>query len=141
MNDSQLPVAGLPATACPATACRAKTLEPGQRGNLALGVLTGIRSAVQASRDEGVSRKFVGAQVEIARQAVQRAFEPNSADIPAGADERVLFWLPVTGRLIQRLVLALILGCHSSRLSQFISRRLVTADGGVGDRDLGGDDS
>jgi hypothetical protein len=26
----------------------------------------------------------------------------------------VLFWLPVTGRLIQRLVLALILGCHSS---------------------------
>lgn len=114
MNDSQLPVAGLPATACPATACRAKTLEPGQRGHLALEVLTGSRSVAQAARDEGVSRKFVGAQVELARQAVQHAFEPDSADTPPGADERVLFWLPVTGRLIRRLVLSLILGCHSS---------------------------
>lgn len=114
MADSQLPVAGLPATACPATACRAKTLEPGQRGELALGVLTGSRSVAQAARDEGVSRKFVGAQVELARQAVQHAFEPDSADAPPGADERVLFWLPVTGRLIRRLVLSLILGCHSS---------------------------
>jgi hypothetical protein len=26
----------------------------------------------------------------------------------------VLFWIPVTGRLILRLVLGLILGCHSS---------------------------
>ncbi len=114
MDDSQLPVVGLPATACIATACRAKTLEPGQRGELALGVLTGSRSAAQAARDKGVSRKFVGAQVEIARQAVQHAFEPDSADSPPGRDERVLFWLPVTGRLIQRLVLGLILSCHSS---------------------------
>ncbi|MFM9964125.1 MAG: hypothetical protein ACKV2Q_23220 [Planctomycetaceae bacterium] len=49
-----------------------------------------------------------------ARQAVQQAFQPDSADAPGDADERVLFWIPVTGRLIQRLVLSLILGCHSS---------------------------
>ena len=79
MPDSQLPVAGLPATAYTASVCRAKTLEPGQRGELALGVLTGSRSAAQAARDEGVSRQFVGAQVELARQAVQQAFEPDSA--------------------------------------------------------------
>lgn len=109
MDDSQLSVVGLPASAC-----RAKALEPGQRGELALGVLTGSRSAAQAARDEGVSRKFVGAQVQLARQAVQQAFEPDSADSPGDADERVLFWIPVTGRLIRRLVLALILGCHSS---------------------------
>ena len=114
MSDFQLPVSGLPATADTATVCRAKTLEPGQRGELAWGVLTGSRSVAQAARDEGVSRKFVGAQVEFARQAVQHAFEPDSADTPPGADERVLFWLPVTGRLIRRLVLSLILGCHSS---------------------------
>ena len=116
MDDSQFLVAGLPAiaspaiacpaTACPAIACpaaagRAKALEPGRRGELALGVLTGSRSAAQAARDEGVSRKFVGAQVELARQAVQQAFEPGSADGPVGADERVLFWIPVTGGLIQ----------------------------------------
>ena len=81
MDDSQLPVAGLPASAsranaspaaaCRAAACRSKALEPGRRGELALGVLTGSRSAAQAARDEGVSRKFVGAQVERARQAVQ----------------------------------------------------------------------
>ncbi len=114
MDDSQLPVAGLPATGSSATACRAKTLEPGQWGKLALGVLTGGRSAAQAARDEGVSRKFVGAQVEIARQAVRHAFEPDSADTPPDVDERVLFWIPVTPRLIRRLVLSLILGCHSS---------------------------
>jgi hypothetical protein len=89
-------------------------LEPGQRGELALGVLTGSRSAAQAAREEGVSRKFVGAQVEIARQALQHAFEPDSADAVPDADERVLFRLPITGRLIQRLVLGLILCCHSS---------------------------
>ena len=119
MDDSQLSVAGLPdsacpVSACPVSACRAKALEPGQRGELALGVLTGSRSAAQAARDEGVSRKFVGAQVERARQAVQQAFEPDSADTPGDADERVWFWIPVTGGLIRRLVLSLILGCHSS---------------------------
>jgi hypothetical protein len=52
--------------------------------------------------------------VEIARQAVQHAFDLDFTDVSARADERVLFWLPITGRLIQRLVLGLILGCHSS---------------------------
>jgi hypothetical protein len=100
--------------ACPVTGCRAKLLEPRQRAGLALEVLTGGRSAAQVARDEGVSRKFVGAQVETARQAVHHAFEPAASDTPGGGEERVLFWLPVTGRLIRRLVLGLILGCHSS---------------------------
>ncbi len=118
MADSRLPMVGLPATAvastaCRATACRARTLTLDQRGELALGVLMGSRSAAQAAREEGVSRKFVGAQVEIARQAVQHGFDPDFADVRARADERVLFRLPITGRLIQRLGLGLFLGCHS----------------------------
>ena len=114
MVDSNLLAAGLQGTARQASECRAKQLEPRQRGELALDVLTRTRSAAQVAREEGVSRKFVSMQVGRARQAIHNAFEPCAPDTPAGADERVLFTLPVTDRLIRRLVLALILCCHSS---------------------------
>jgi hypothetical protein len=114
MVDSNLLAAGLQGAARQASDCRAKQLEPSQRGELALDVLTRTRSAAQVAREEGVSRKFVATQVGRARQAIHNAFEPGAPDTPGGADERVLFTLPVTDRLIRRLVLALILCCHSS---------------------------
>ena len=114
MVDSNLLAVGLQETASQAGECRAKQLEPSQRGELALDVLTRTRSVAQVARDEGVSRKFVATQVEIARQAIHKAFAPVDPDASASEGERVLFMLPVTNRLIRRLVLALILCCHSS---------------------------
>jgi Arc/MetJ-type ribon-helix-helix transcriptional regulator len=94
--------------------CRAKTLKPDQRSQMAVEVLGGVRSAAAAARHEGVSRKFVASQVQIVREAVQNAFLPSAVPVVPETDERVLFTIPVTARLIQRLVLALVLYCHSS---------------------------
>ena len=114
MDDSQGCVAELPATGCSGAANRARGWTSGQRGELALGVLTGSRSAAQAAREEGVSRKFVAAQVGIAREAVLDAFPAVATGVTAADEERVLFRLDVTPRLVRRLVLALVLTCHSS---------------------------
>jgi hypothetical protein len=55
-----------------------------------------------------VSRKFVYQQLDIAHDALQRAFAPVPDD-----HEPVLFSLPVTRSWIRQLVLALVLTCHS----------------------------
>src|SRR5207244_10770711 len=56
-----------------------------------------------------VSRPFLYQLAAQAEQALTAAFAP---DLPA--DERVLFWLPVTARWLRRLILTLLLVCHSS---------------------------
>ena len=114
MDDSQGCVAELPATGCSGAVSRARGWTSGQRGELAWGVLTGHRSAARAAREEGVSRKFVAAQVGIAREAVLDAFPVEAVGVTAAEEERVLFRLDVTPRLVRRLVLALVLTCHSS---------------------------
>jgi hypothetical protein len=99
------------------TLCRAKSLEPNRRSELALEVLAGTRSTAAVAREEGVSRKFVASQVDRARQAVQDAFEPSAPDVrdaKQAPEDGVLFTIPVTADLIRRVVLALILYCHSS---------------------------
>ena len=97
--------------------CRAKMLGPNQRRDIALDVLAGTRSTSEVSRSEGVSRKFVSQQAQIAGQAMQVAFEPvaqlATVAVKDPAD-RVLFHIPVTGRFIHKPVLALIFYCHSS---------------------------
>jgi hypothetical protein len=63
----------------------------------------------ELARQLDVSRKFVYQQTTKAEQAIAEAFAP-----PPPADDRVLFCLPVTERWLQRLILALLLHCHSS---------------------------
>jgi hypothetical protein len=60
------------------------------------------------ARQHDVSRKFVYQQADKAAQALAEAFTPEP---PADA---VLFYLPVTETWLQRLILALLLICHSS---------------------------
>src|SRR5215831_8417747 len=75
-----------------ASACPAHRLDPSQRQVLAVAALAGARPVSHLAADYQASRKFV--------------YLP--------ADGRVLFWLPVTAVWLRRLILALLLICHSS---------------------------
>jgi hypothetical protein len=82
-------------------------LTPDARLQLALDALTGQPISLLA-RDHDVSRKFVYQQADKANQALAQAFDPNSPD------GDVLFHLPVTQAWLKRLILGLLLICHSS---------------------------
>jgi hypothetical protein len=105
----------VPSTPAPVAAtlaapiCPAKLLGPDQRQALAIEALAGARPVTQLATDYQVSRKFVYQQVDQAEQALAEAF---AADLPA--DGAVLFYLPVTEVWLRRLILALLLVCHSS---------------------------
>ena len=92
-----------------APVCPAKLLGPQQRQDLALQALVAERAVSQLAQDRQVSRKFVYQQVDKAEQALAAAFDPAPP-----AQDRVLFHLPVTETWLRRLVLALLLICHSS---------------------------
>ena len=97
-----------PTAAVPAPRTPAHALPPAARQQLALDALAG-RSITALARDHDVSRKFVYQQADRAEQALTEAFTP---DPPAG--DAVLFYLPVTEDWLKRLILALLLLCHSS---------------------------
>src|SRR5262249_59657160 len=101
-SDSVAPVPAAPT-------CPAQLLTPTQRQQLAVAALAGARPLTHLATDYQVSRKFVYQQADKAGQALTAAFAPDLA-----ADDRVLFWLPVTARWLRRLILALLLVCHSS---------------------------
>lgn len=76
---------------------------------LALRGLTGSESVTGLAAELGVSRKFVYAQTELASVALDEAFAPAAND-----GQRVLFELPVTHEVIERMIVALALICRSS---------------------------
>jgi hypothetical protein len=101
------PTPVVPTLAAPA--CPAKLLTPHQRQALAVAALAAARPVTELAQDYQVSRKFVYQQVDQAEQALAAAFAPAP---PAG--DAVLFYLPVTEAWLKRLILALLLICHSS---------------------------
>jgi hypothetical protein len=86
----------------------AHTLPPAARQQLGLDALAGLPVS-ELARSHDVSRKFVYQQADKAEQALTQAFAPDPP-----ADDAVLFSLPVTERWLKRLILALLLICHSS---------------------------
>lgn len=105
-----LPSASTPVVPTPAApACPAQRLQPPQRQALAVAALAGARPVTRLAQDYQVSRKFVYQQADKAEQALSEAFAP---ELPS--DGRVLFWLPVTALWLRRLILTLLLVCHSS---------------------------
>ena len=88
--------------------CTAKTLEPGERLALGVQALAGNHTITGLAEEAGVSRKFVYQQADIAQAALDDAF------VSTEPDDKVLFYLPVTKRWLQQVVLGLILICHSS---------------------------
>lgn len=103
-----LPSPTTDATPSSAPCYPARALDPAQRQHLAVQALAGSLSITELAEQHHVSRKFVYQQVELAEQALRRAFDPP----PEDAD--VLFYLPVTKAWLWQLVLALVLICRSS---------------------------
>jgi hypothetical protein len=89
--------------------CAAKRLPPSQRLTLGLHALAGTQSVTDLANEFDVSRKFVYQQAATAQTALDDAFTPADT-----ADDEVLFYLPVTKRLLQQVALGLTLICHSS---------------------------
>jgi hypothetical protein len=87
----------------------AQALTADQRQQLAIHGLARTQTISQLARDHQVSRQFVYQQTTTAQQVLQEAFAPDLA-----ADQDVLFYLPVTKAWLRKLVLALVLICHSS---------------------------
>jgi hypothetical protein len=83
--------------------CQAHTLTPHQRLHLAVHVLAGTAPTAALARQLQVSRKFVSRQTDIARQALDDAFQPQTKN------DEVLFHLPVTKDWLRQFVLAEIL--------------------------------
>ncbi|MBV8488623.1 MAG: hypothetical protein JO161_10125, partial [Planctomycetaceae bacterium] len=103
-SQSTIPLAIVPAP----QPCRAHTLTPPQRRELAIQILAGSAPVATLAREQQVSRKFLTQQANIARDALDEAFAPQSR-----ADD-VLFTLPVTKAWLRQLVLSLTLVARCS---------------------------
>jgi hypothetical protein len=91
------------------TRCAAHQLEEAQRQRLAIDILAGNGSVTELAERHQVSRKFLYQQADKGEQALTQVFSP-----PPPAEEKVLFYLPVTKAWLRQVVLALVLLCHSS---------------------------
>lgn len=86
----------------------ASRLRPRQRQELAIKIISKHQPISHLAQQEQVSRKFLHRQKNIARQALNKAFDKPEKD------DQVLYYLPVTQQWINQLILALILICHCS---------------------------
>lgn len=93
----------------PRKECPAKALGPCQRATIGLHALAGKQTVTALADDFQVSRKFVYRQAATAQAGLEEAFAA-----PETADDRVLFYLPVTKAWIRQVTLGLTLICHSS---------------------------
>jgi hypothetical protein len=105
----------------------AKNLPPPERRSLAVAALAGKTPVSRLAASIGVSRKFVYQQSEKASNALDEAFTNERSD------EEVLFYLPVTKELLRKIILGLVLICHSSfRGVQEFMRDLLDFDISIG---------
>ena len=86
----------------------AASLSPNIRKDIAIQVLSRAEPVSHLADQHEVSRKFIYQQGQKAQQALDESFAP------AQADDKVLFYLPVTQNWLFQLVLGLVLICHSS---------------------------
>ena len=84
----------------------ASQLLPDQRIDLAIQAMTSPVNISRLAAEHKVSRKFVYQQKSKATLALKDVFAPT------GADNDVLFYLPVTKAWLYQVILALTLVCH-----------------------------
>jgi hypothetical protein len=109
MEETDVGYSTLPTPLSQPGTCAAKILTAEQRQDLAVQALAQVESITVLAEESEVSRKFVYQQTAKAQQALDAAFAPA----PPASDD-VLFHLPVTKAWLQQLILAVVLGCHSS---------------------------
>ncbi len=88
--------------------CVAYGLSSEHRQQLAVKVISKQEPVSHIARNEQVSRKFLYQQKDIAKNALNQAFEKPDKD------DEILYHLPVTKKWIFQLILGLIFICHSS---------------------------
>jgi hypothetical protein len=76
---------------------------------LAIDILAGNGSITELAERHQVSRKFLYQQADKGEQALTEVFSP-----PPPAEEKVLFYLPVTKAWLKHVVLAWVRVCPSS---------------------------
>ena len=86
----------------------ASGLQPLQRQKLAVKVLAKQEPITHLAKQQQVSRKFLYQQKNLAKAALNQAFESKEPE------NEVLYYLPITQQWIFQLILALILICHCS---------------------------
>jgi hypothetical protein len=86
----------------------AKNLPPHERQALAVAALARKIPVSRLAVSVGASRNFVYRQSDKANNALNEAFADKNHD------EKVLFYLPVTKEWLQKVILGLVLICHSS---------------------------
>jgi len=105
----------------------AKNLPPQERQALAVAALAGKTPLSRLAASIGVSRKFVYQQSEKANNALDEVFANERSG------EEVLFYLPVTKEWLRKIILGLVLICHSSfRGVQEFMRDLLDFDISIG---------
>ena len=90
------------------TSSVASRLQPLQRQQIAVKVLSQQEPITEIAKEKQVSRKFVYQQKAIGQQALDKAFEKKKPE------EEVLYSLSITHSWIFQFILALILLCHCS---------------------------
>lgn len=85
----------------------AQTIGIDARKNIALRVLAGGKPT-HIAKENSVSRKFVYSQADVAKNAVDNAFVESACQ-----DEKVLFTISVTKSFLRRMIISLLLRCHS----------------------------
>jgi hypothetical protein len=105
----------------------AAACQPQQRRELAIQALAGGASIAQLSERHDVSRQFIYRQSAKAREALDEAFASQADNV------EVLFYLPVTKAFLRKIILGLVLICHSSfRGVQEFMRDLLDFDLSIG---------
>ena len=101
-------------------ACPAESMSGQDRKKIALEVLSGQSSITGVADREGVSRKFVRTQSELANEVLDKAFTP-----PANSAEKTLYYLPVSVAFLRMVVTVLVLvgGCSLRGVQEIL--RLV----------------
>jgi len=84
----------------------AKNLNPEQRKNIALKVISNSRTITQAANEYDTSRKFIEQQRNKALQGINNSFVEQ--------DNNVLCYLPITKSWIDQIVLSLTMFCKAS---------------------------
>ena len=91
------------------TAPGAKSMSSGQKKRVALEAVCGVKTVTRIAQENSTSRQFIRRQAQTLQTVIDKEFTT--------ANERhddVIFYLPVTKKWIEQLVLALMLVAHAS---------------------------